>query len=141
MGVSRDDLPAEILRRSACLGFAHGGDWYMRAVMRLEGDSLLMGGAVAVGTVLRWMEPGDIVAETTAAIARATGGLPTRPAGLLLFHCMGRSRTATSLGLRGPLVDAMCGTHRVAGFDTYGEHLGPFLVNETLTGLAFGEPA
>lgn len=136
----RADPGGVLSRTPAIFGICQGGVWYVRSVMSLEGESLLMGGSVEEGTVFRWMRPGDLVSET----AMALDGLPERlrgpPAATLMFHCLGRMRTARYHGTREALAQVM-GRWPVTGFDTFGEHLGPFLVNETLTGLALGTPS
>jgi hypothetical protein len=135
----RADPVGVLSRTPAILGICQGGEWHVRSVMTLEGEALLMGGAVEEGTVFRWMTPGDLVAETEAALAGLAEQLRGPPAATLMFHCFGRMRTARFHGARDSLARVLA-RWPVAGFDTFGEHLGPFLVNETLTGLAIGSP-
>lgn len=137
LGTLRADPVGVLSRTPAIFGLSHGGEWNVRSVMTLEAGGLLMGGAVEEGTVFRWMRPGDLVAETETALDDLAERLKGEPAATLMFHCYGRMRTARFHGAREQLARVM-GRWPIAGFDTFGEHLGPFLVNETLTGLALG---
>lgn len=139
------DVPTEELRRDPTLrdhqvpfGMEVAGRFYLRSVMHVQPDgSLLMGGAVEPGTVLRVMRAGDLVAETRAGLDAAVQALGAEPAGMLLFSCGGRMFEAESQGLVEPLGHAMC-RWTCAGFTTYGEQFGPMQMNHTLTGLVLG---
>jgi hypothetical protein len=140
MGIGEERLRAdpsgEIREHPTVFGIRAAKDVFLRSVMNLQGDALLMGGAVEEGTVLWPMNAGDMVAVTSSGITEALSHL-SKPAGMLLFNCGGRMWEATS----GRIVDDLAGAMRpipAAGFTTYGEQYGTLQVNHTLTGLAFG---
>ncbi|MBW2525197.1 MAG: FIST C-terminal domain-containing protein [Deltaproteobacteria bacterium] len=134
----RADPPSELRNQPTVFGIRAADDVFLRSVMDVRGDALLMGGAVEEGTVLWPMTPGNIVEVTSSGIAEAIGDL-TKPAGMLLFNCGGRMWEATSASIVEELGAAMLPVP-AAGFTTYGEQYGPLQVNHTLTGIAFGEP-
>ena len=107
------------------------------AVMRVEGESLLMGGAVEEGVVLRLMAGEDLVGETRAGLARQMQSLGQTPSAMLLFNCGGRLLLSEAEGSVDALHEAMSPIP-AAGFCTYGEQFGPLQVNQTLTGLRLG---
>lgn len=129
---------AELRDHPVVFGIRAADDIFLRSVMNLRGDALLMGGAVEEGTVLWPMSPGDLVSVTSAGIRDALGALD-EAAGMLLFNCGGRMWEATGRGVETELSQAMRPVP-AAGFTTYGEQYGPLQVNHTLTGLAFGMP-
>lgn len=142
MGIDEQRLrrkPLDELRdHPVVFGIRAADDIFLRSVMNVKGDALLMGGAVEDGTVLWPMNAGDLVSVTSAGIADALRGLE-QPAGMLLFNCGGRMWEAMGRERECELASAMQPIP-AAGFTTYGEQYGPLQVNHTLTGLAFGVP-
>lgn len=109
---------------------------YVRSVSVVAGDELRLAAAVDEGAVLRIMRPGDLVAQTRAALA----GTHTRVGNLdalITFSCLGRHLEAVSRGATGALDDVYA-TLPVCGFHSFGEQSGPLLVNHTLAALALG---
>ncbi len=142
MGVTPEELKAEPARwlgeRPLTFSFAVGEQRYLRSIMTVIDDALLMAGPVDLGMVLRLAVAGDLVAETRQGVHRAIEALGADPAGLVVFNCGGRMMEATQKDLLTPLAEAMCHTAPTAGFSTYGEQFGPLQINHTLTGLLFG---
>jgi hypothetical protein len=144
LGVSeqtfRADPAAVVADHSVTLGFAVGDRFYLRSVMTMQGDELLMGGAVEEGAILRVMRGGDLVERTAAGVQEALAALEGTPEGMLLFNCGGRMFEAEAHGTVQDLYRAMCPLPAV-GFVTYGEQYGAMQVNHTLTGLVLGLPS
>jgi len=133
--LARDPIGV-LARQPGAFAFRIGDAWFLRAVMTVCDGSLLMGGAVEEGMVLRWMRRGDLVEATRRGVGRVTRSAPA--AGMLLFNCGGRLLEAEASGVRDALERAMCPPDvPAAGFTTYGEQYGPMQVNSTLTGLVF----
>jgi hypothetical protein len=109
---------------------------YVRSVSVVAGDELRLAAAVDEGAVLRIMRPGDLVAQTRAALA----GTHTRVGALdavITFSCLGRHIEAMTRGATGALDDVYA-MLPVCGFHSFGEQAGPLLVNHTLAALALG---
>ncbi|MBW2255660.1 MAG: FIST C-terminal domain-containing protein [Deltaproteobacteria bacterium] len=138
--VFRSDPSGVAAERTVTLGFGVGDRFYLRSVMTLQGDELLMGGAVEEGAVLRVMQGGDLVERTAAGVQEALATLEGTPEGMLLFNCGGRMLEAESHGTVPELYRAMCPLP-AAGFVTYGEQFGAMQVNHTLTGLVLAQPS
>jgi hypothetical protein len=117
-------------------GFSLGDKLFLRSVMNVQGEALLMGGAIEEGTLLYPMAAGDLVAATRAGLEAAMASV-AEPAGLLLFNCGGRLWEATAAGRVDELAEAMLPLPGV-GFSTYGEQFAGLQINHTLTGLVFG---
>jgi len=135
--VFRDDPAGVAGDRSVTLGFAVTDHFYLRSVMTMQGNALLMGGAVEEGAILRVMQGGDLVERTAAGVREALDSLDGVPDGMLLFNCGGRMFEAEAHGAVQALYQAMCPLPAV-GFVTYGEQFGAMQVNHTLTGLVLG---
>lgn len=130
--------PSVLLRREPIVfGFVAGPTTFMRSVMTVIGDDLLLGGSLEEGTVIYTMRAGDVVDETRRGIQAALRTVE-RPVGLLLFNCGGRMWEAASQGRVAELARAMLPI-RGAGFTTYGEQFRAVHLNQTLTGLVFGQ--
>lgn len=131
----RSDPVPVLAERQVAFAFRVGDRFYLRTVMTVLEEGLLMGGAVEEGAVLRLMSCGDLVEETRRGVHQAIHARG-RAAGLLLFNCGGRMLEAEARGVQDALCDAMCPPDvPVCGFTTYGEQFGPMQVNSTLTGL------
>jgi hypothetical protein len=136
--LQRGDI-ADLQRPGLQFGFNVGGRHYMRSVMTLQGDDLLLGGAVEEGAILTIMKAGDIVERTRQGVDQARAALDTRPAVMLAFSCGGRLLEARARGVQAAVEEAICQVPCV-GFTTYGEQFGPMQVNHTLTALMLGVP-
>ncbi|PRQ07097.1 FIST signal transduction protein [Enhygromyxa salina] len=133
----RDDPLETLAARQIVFGFEVGPATFMRSVMTVQAESLLMGGSLEEGTLIYPMAAGDIVAATRDGLGRALAGI-AEPQGLLLFNCAGRMLEAGARGLVAQLGAAMLPIPG-AGFTTYGEQFGAVQINHTLTGLVLGQ--
>ena len=131
------DRPGEVLNQTPVVfGTRNRNATFMRSVMNVQGDSLLMGGAIEEGAIVYLMQGADLIGATRDGIEAASSVVP-EPAGALLFNCGGRMWEAATLGKVQELGEAM-GRLPCAGFTTYGEQFGTMQINHTLTGLVFG---
>jgi hypothetical protein len=129
--------PGEVLNQTPVVfGTRSGNATFMRSVMNVQGDALLMGGAIEEGAIVYLMEGADLIDATRNGIEAAISVVPN-PAGTLLFNCGGRMWEATVRDEVDALGEAM-GQLPCAGFTTYGEQFGTMQINHTLTGLVFG---
>jgi hypothetical protein len=130
---------AELVRHGIQFGFHVGDSYYMRSVMTLLGDSLLLGGAVEEGAILTVMRAGDIVEATRQGVLEAQRALGGQAEVMLAFSCGGRMLEARDRGVL-PQLEAATGQLPCLGFTTYGEQFGSMQVNHTLTALMLGLP-
>lgn len=131
----RSDPIGALGERPTAFAFRIGDGFFLRTVMTVCDGSLLMGGAVEEGMILRCMRRGDLIDATRRGVARITRSAGPA-AGMLLFNCAGRLLEAEATGMRHALERAMCPPDVPSvGFTTYGEQFGPMQVNSTLTGL------
>ncbi len=114
-----------------------GGRPYVRSVADLDGDTLVFASAVDPGAVLRLMRPGDLVGTTAHALDSAVAEVGGSLRALVAFSCLGRHREALTTNRRAALAD-LYDRLPLVGFHSFGEQVGPLLVNHTLTGLALG---
>ncbi len=121
------------------LGFQVGDSIFIRGIMAITPDGLVLAATVEEGMVLQTARSGDIVKTTETGVAEAIDALGGSSAGILLFNCGGRLHHARRTGQLDAMFEAMTPAP-AAGFHTYGEHFGSVLVNYTLTGLTFGTP-
>ena len=142
-GTDLDEVRAgglpELARHGLQFGFHVRDNYYIRSVMTLQGDALLLGGAVEEGAILTVMRAGDIVAATRDGVAAAEASLGCEAAVMLAFSCGGRLLEAHTRGVLESFEAATCRLPCV-GFTTYGEQFGPMQVNHTLTALMLGVP-
>ncbi len=129
----------ELVKHGLQFGFHVGGSYFMRSVMTLQGDDLLLGGAVEEGAILTVMRAGDIVEATQRGVLEARETLGGSAEVMLAFSCGGRLLEARNRGVLPALEVATCPMPCV-GFTTYGEQYGPMQVNHTLTALMLGGP-
>jgi len=135
----RDCGPVELAHHGIQFGFNVGGSYFIRSVMTLQGDELLLGGAVEEGSILTVMRAGDIVDATREGVLAAQRDLGSDPGVMLAFSCGGRLMEARARGVVPEFEAASCSLP-CAGFTTYGEQFGPMQVNHTLTALLLGTP-
>src|SRR5690606_11790103 len=119
------------------LGFRAGRENFMRMVMEVRQDALLLGGSIEEGAVIHRMVPGDLIRLTRQGLAQAREAVHNAQA-TLLFNCAGRFWDAHSTARSAALAGAMC-QPPAAGFTTYGEQFNGMHLNQTLAGLVFGE--
>lgn len=129
--------PDPVLASSFPFALYVGGRPYVRSIADLDGDALVFASAVDPGAVLRLMRPGDLVGTTARALDVAAAEVGGALRAVIAFSCLGRHRESTTTGTRAALAALYTGVPLV-GFHSFGEQVGPLLVNHTLTGLALG---
>lgn len=109
-----------------------GARHFVRAISGVTPEAgLSLMSAVETGTILRVGRP-DSLTEGLGQRMEQIG-----PAELVLgFDCILR-RLAVQQAGEEATVASLCRTHRIAGFNTYGEQHGGIHVNQTFVGLAF----
>lgn len=139
-GVSEAELRAGGVQTGALdthLGFRVGDEVFLRGVVGVRGDALVLGGAVEEGMVLRATRPRcSLIGATEDGLAAACADVGA-PSGALLFDCVGRRLHADRDGQLDQLQTALTAVPS-AGFHTFGEQFGALQVNFTLTGAVFG---
>ncbi|MGC4119629.1 MAG: FIST C-terminal domain-containing protein [Myxococcales bacterium] len=118
------------------LGLMIDGEPWLRSLVRVEGDGLFVACAVLDGMMLRLMDPADLVATTTRALADAQITLGRPVAAGVLFNCAYRMIEAQVTGAEERYHAALSNVVH-AGVHSNGESwLGH--LNQTLTGLLIG---
>lgn len=133
----RADPSGTFMATPLVFGFVAGPTIFMRSVMTIVDDDLLLAGSLEEGTVIYRMVPGDLVEATRRGIDEALGRVAA-PSGLLLFNCGGRMWEASGRACVPELARAMLPIAG-AGFTTYGEQYHVVHLNHTLTGVVFGQ--
>ncbi|WP_226936744.1 FIST signal transduction protein [Pseudogemmobacter faecipullorum] len=115
-----------------------GARHHVRAIQRmLPSGELLFFSAIASGVVLSLTEAHDLVGHLSAGLERLRA--PAEPVAVLAFDCILRRIEGREKQLTDKVSDVLR-RHRVWGFSTYGEQIGPMHVNHTLTGCVFYPP-
>lgn len=127
------------------LGYRFRGRVFPCSIVRTTARGhLQMAYSVEVGERMNLLEPGDLVEQSRQALdevltrLRDEGG--AEPAGLLLFHCLGRYQEGQHDDSLDELFQAM-DRAPICGLNTYGEQFWSMHMNHSLTGIAFGNPA
>ncbi len=117
-----------------------GGDYYCRSIRNMNPDgSLSFFCAIDEGLVFTVARPRDILSATEATLTEidtALGGIDL----VVGFDCILRRLDAETRQIRHQL-DALYRKYSVSGFHTYGEQFNAMHLNQTLTGIAFGQRA
>lgn len=115
-----------------------GGDDYVRSIRNVNEDgSLTFYCAIDEGVVLSAGAASDMVTDLNrlfARIERAVGP----PAAILGFDCIFRRLELETRGMR-HRVSELLAANNVVGFSTYGEQFQAMHLNQTFSGIAFGE--
>jgi len=115
-----------------------GGDYYCRSIRNMNADgSLSFFCAIDEGLVFTVARPQDMLDST----ARMLEDLDTKLGGIDLvvgFDCILRRLDAETRQIRHQM-DDLYKKYSVAGFHTYGEQFNAMHLNQTLTGIAFGQ--
>jgi hypothetical protein len=115
-----------------------GGADYARAIQKANPDgSLTFFCAIEEGVVLRAATRGDLVADLEAAFEHVRHRLG-RPSLVVACDCILRNLEIEQSGRRERVAEIFRRNNTV-GFSTYGEQLRGVHVNQTLTGIAFGD--
>ncbi len=117
-------------------GWYSRGRPYLRSVMRVHEDYLVMAGTVTRGQALHIMQPNDIVRATHRDIVAADAALGGC-VGWLAFSFLQREAEAR-LNAVLPSLRAEYFALPCFGFESLGEQSGMVWLNHTLTGLAIG---
>ena len=115
-----------------------GGDYYCRSIRNMNPDgSLSFFCAIDEGLVFTVARPRDILSATESTLQEidtALGGIDF----VVGFDCILRRLDAETRQIRHQM-DALYKKYSVAGFHTYGEQYNAMHLNQTLTGIAFGQ--
>lgn len=115
-----------------------GGEYYCRSIQRMHPDgSLSFFCAIDDGVVLSIAQPKNMVEATRAAlqdVERKLGGIDM----VLGFDCVLRRLDARNRQVFRDISE-LYRTNNVIGFGTYGEQYRSMHLNQTFTGIAFGE--
>jgi hypothetical protein len=115
-----------------------GGDYYCRSIRNMNPDgSLSFFCAIDEGLVFTVARPQDMLRSTANALEE----LDAKLGGIDLvvgFDCMLRRLDAEARQIRHQM-DELYRKYSVAGFHTYGEQFNAMHLNQTLTGIAFGQ--
>ncbi|MEZ5913223.1 MAG: FIST N-terminal domain-containing protein [Paracoccaceae bacterium] len=116
-----------------------GGRHHVRSIQRMlpDGD-LVFFSAIDEGLVLTLAEAEDMVAHLERELNALSENGP--PDAILACDCILRRIEAHEKQMFGQISNLLA-QHRVVGFSTYGEQLGPMHVNQTITGVAIYPPA
>lgn len=114
-----------------------GGDYYCRSIRNMNRDrSLSFFCAIDEGLVFTVATPTDIVAateKTLKSVSEQIGGIDF----VLGFDCVLRRLDAETRQVRHK-VEQVYKKNNIVGFHTYGEQYNAMHLNQTLTGVAFG---
>lgn len=115
-----------------------GGDYYCRSIRNMNTDgSLSFFCAIDEGLVFTVARPQDMLRSTASTfeeIDAKMGGIDL----VVGFDCILRRLDAETRQIRREM-DALYRKYSVAGFYTYGEQYNAMHLNQTLTGIAFGQ--
>ncbi|MDI4664272.1 FIST C-terminal domain-containing protein [Xanthobacter autotrophicus] len=115
-----------------------GDDYFCRSIRRVEDKGLSFFCAIDKGVVLtlaRSYDMADSVDRTLGRLDAELGGLDI----VLGFECVLRRVEAESRQLTLRVADRYR-HYNVVGFHTYGEQYNAMHINQTFTGIAFGQP-
>ena len=117
------------------MGDAH----HVRAIQRVNAaGELIFFSAIDEGMVLSVARPQDLTGHLDAQLSNLGATRP--PSDILACDCvLRRLEVEQSQSMRE--VSDVLSRHRVLGFSTYGEQIGPIHVNHTMTGVAIYPPA
>jgi len=115
-----------------------GGDYYCRSIRNMNADgSLSFFCAIDEGLVFTVARPRDILSTTAGALQEldaALGGIDM----VIGFDCILRRLDAETRQIRHQMAE-LYKKYSIAGFHTYGEQFNAMHLNQTLTGIAFGQ--
>jgi hypothetical protein len=115
-----------------------GGEYYCRSIQRMHPDgSLSFFCAIDDGVVLSIAQPKNMVEATRSAlqdVEHRLGGIDM----ILGFDCVLRRLDARNRQVYRDISE-LYRTNKIIGFGTYGEQYRSMHLNQTFTGIAFGE--
>ena len=138
-GSSIDDLDTMHFARQPMVVLIDGTT-YVRSIQSANPDgSLTLFCAIEEGVVLRVARGEDLLGNLDGALATIHSAIGT-PQLVIAFDCILRKLEVVENGVLGR-VEEMYRRNNVVGFNGYGEQFRGVHVNQTLTGIAFGDPA
>lgn len=115
-----------------------GGQHHVRAIQQVTpAGELIFFSAIDEGMVLSTAEPQHMARHLDAALEGL--GAAGAPAAILACDCLLRRLEAGEKQMSREISEVLQ-RHRVTGFSTYGEQIGPLHVNHTMTGVAIYPP-
>lgn len=139
LGLSVDQLDETVFAMHP-LAVKMGNEFYVRSIQRVNPDaSLSFYCAVGVGAVLTRMQPQPLLPDLAASLANLAERLGPLQAVLGCDCVLRRFECSKPDDLQ--RASQFLQTHGVLGFNTYGEHFAGVHLNQTFTGVAFGQPA
>lgn len=115
-----------------------GGSWYARSPSNIMDDnSLKMACAIDEGVPLSIGRNTGMIPNLKRSFEAVQAAIGS-PVAVLGIDCVMRRVEATSLDL-GPDIARLFGENRVIGFSAYGEQINGMHLNNTFTGIAFGQ--
>lgn len=138
-GIPRDRLTVERTALNPVVVRIGGLD-FVRSVMAVhDDDSLTFHCAIEEGLVLRIATAGDLLGDLDRTFDRLSDEVGPIEC-TLAFDCIQRAVEVATTGIRDDVGDRMI-ANRTVGFTTFGEQFRGLHVNQTLTGIAFGQAA
>ena len=115
-----------------------GDTHHVRAIQRVnENGELVFFAAIDEGMVLNVAEPQEIAAHLDMELSKIKAGRDA--VDIFACECVLRRIEAEQTQATRALSDVLS-RHRVVGFSTYGEQIGPLHVNHTMTGVMLVNP-
>ncbi|MBY5935677.1 FIST C-terminal domain-containing protein [Tateyamaria omphalii] len=115
-----------------------GDTHHVRAIQQVnEHGELVFFSAIDEGMVLTVASPENLSAHLQSKLSEL--GRPEPPANIIGCDCILRRIEAEQSQQTRQISDVLR-AHRVTGFSTYGEQIGPLHVNHTMSGAAFYHP-
>lgn len=112
-----------------------GGSHHVRAIQQVnDAGELVFFSAIDEGMVLTVATPSNMVEHLRRKMEELSQD--GAPANIIGCDCILRRIEAEQTQMSRELSDILS-THRVTGFSTYGEQIGPLHVNHTMSGVAF----
>jgi hypothetical protein len=117
-----------------------GGEYYVRSIQSVNADkSLTFYCAIDVGIVLTLASREDLYESINKNFINVKESLDGKYEGCLLFECILRKLEVSDMCDKDKSkIYKIYNENRSVGFHTYGEQFGSLHVNQTLTGIAFG---
>jgi len=138
VGLKPEQLDATVFALHP-LAVKMGQDYYVRSIQRVNADlSLTFYCALGLGAVLTAMQNKPLLPALAELFASHEAKLGP-PALTLGCDCVLRRRELAELGQLAE-ASAFYRQHKVIGFSTYGEHFEGVHLNQTFTGVVFGQP-
>ena len=134
LNMNIEDLSPEVFSLNP-LAVKVGGHYYIRSIQKVnEADlSLTFYCAVDVGIVLTAVEMGDIFDPVTQKLNEISERYG-KPELVLACDCILRRLEIEQRGLERQVQD-LSRNYKIAGFNTYGEHINGIHLNQTFTGV------